>query len=114
MSFSVHAGYRVHAGIGSFPVLSLFRFAWPAFVPVQTMPDWLQGFAVNQPVSKIVDAARSLMSGHVPGTSAATATWEAIARTAGPRAAFAPLTVWNDENRVARALPGAGGHGPLQ
>jgi ABC-2 type transport system permease protein len=38
-------------------------FASSAFVPVVTMPEWRQGFARNQPVSVIIDAARALMIG---------------------------------------------------
>jgi len=32
-------------------------------VPVSSMPGWLQAFATYQPVSVVVDAARSLMLG---------------------------------------------------
>ncbi len=38
-------------------------FASSAFVPVATMPGWLQAFARNQPVSVTIDAARALMLG---------------------------------------------------
>ena len=34
-----------------------------AFVPVFTMPGWLQAFARNQPVTAVVDASRALMVG---------------------------------------------------
>jgi ABC-2 type transport system permease protein len=43
-------------------------FVSNAFVPVDSMPGWLQGFASNQPVSVIINAVRSLMLG---GTDAA-------------------------------------------
>jgi ABC-2 type transport system permease protein len=43
-------------------------FVSNAFVPVDSMPGWLQGFAANQPVSVIINAVRSLMLG---GTDAA-------------------------------------------
>ncbi len=46
-----------------FPVLFPFTFASSAFVPVQTMPGWLQAFAENQPVTAIVNATRALMVG---------------------------------------------------
>jgi ABC-2 type transport system permease protein len=39
-----------------------------AFVPVDSMPGWLQPFAANQPVTVIINAVRSLMLG---GTDAA-------------------------------------------
>ena len=35
-------------------------FASSAFVPVATMPSWLQGFATYQPVSVVITAVRSL------------------------------------------------------
>ncbi len=38
-------------------------FASAIFVPVETMPGWLQGFAKNQPVTKIVEAIRSFTAG---------------------------------------------------
>jgi ABC-2 type transport system permease protein len=43
-------------------------FVSNAFVAVDSMPGWLQGFASNQPVSVIINAVRSLMLG---GTDAA-------------------------------------------
>jgi len=47
----------------SFPILAPLVFASSAFVPVATMPSWLQGWAENQPVSIVVDAARVLTIG---------------------------------------------------
>jgi ABC-2 type transport system permease protein len=43
-------------------------FVSNAFVPIYSMPGWLQDFAANQPVSVIINAVRSLMLG---GTDAA-------------------------------------------
>jgi ABC-2 type transport system permease protein/oleandomycin transport system permease protein len=36
-------------------------FASSAFVPVATMPGWLQVFAANQPVTIVANTVRSLM-----------------------------------------------------
>jgi ABC-2 type transport system permease protein/oleandomycin transport system permease protein len=47
----------------SFPLLAPLVFASSAFVPVQTMPDWLQWFASHQPVSVVVNATRDLTLG---------------------------------------------------
>jgi ABC-2 type transport system permease protein len=47
----------------SFPIMAVLVFASGSFVPVSTMPGWLQGFARNQPVSAVVDALRSLVLG---------------------------------------------------
>ena len=48
------------AQVMSFPLLFPLTFASSAFVPVQSMPGWLQGFANNQPFSILVDAMRAL------------------------------------------------------
>ena len=51
------------AQAASFPTLFPLVFASSAFVPVETMPGWLQPFAANQPVTVTVDAVRALMLG---------------------------------------------------
>jgi ABC-2 type transport system permease protein/oleandomycin transport system permease protein len=48
----------------AFPILMPLTFASTAFVPLRSMPGWLQAFAAHQPVSVVVDGARSLMVGH--------------------------------------------------
>jgi ABC-2 type transport system permease protein len=45
-----------------------FAFVSSAYVPIDSMPGWMQAFASNQPVTVIVNAVRSLMLG---GTEAA-------------------------------------------
>ncbi len=47
----------------AFPIMFPLTFASSAFVPVNTMPGWLQGFAAHQPVTVVINAARSLMLG---------------------------------------------------
>jgi ABC-2 type transport system permease protein/oleandomycin transport system permease protein len=47
----------------SFPIIAPLVFASSAFVPVSTMPSWLQGWATYQPVSVTVSAARALCLG---------------------------------------------------
>jgi ABC transporter DrrB family efflux protein len=47
----------------TFPIIFPLTFASSAFVPVETMPEWLQGFATHQPVSVVINAARSLILG---------------------------------------------------
>ncbi len=47
----------------SFPVLAPLIFASSAFVPVTSMPGWLQTFARNQPVSAVTTAVRELTLG---------------------------------------------------
>ena len=51
------------AQAASFPILAPLVFASSAFVPVSSMPTWLQGFANHQPVSVTVNAVRGLLVG---------------------------------------------------
>jgi len=48
-----------------FPLIFPLLFASSAFVPIRYMPGWLQAFAYHQPVTQVVNAARSLMVGGV-------------------------------------------------
>jgi ABC-2 type transport system permease protein len=50
-----------------------------AFVPIHTMPSWLQGFAHNQPVTPVIDTVRDLLTNHSVGTSAAQAVGWSVA-----------------------------------
>jgi ABC-2 type transport system permease protein len=50
-----------------FMVVLPLSFLSSAFVPVSTLPAWIQPFAANQPVSQLVDALRALMLGLPPG-----------------------------------------------
>jgi ABC transporter DrrB family efflux protein len=77
------------AQAASFPVLAPLVFASSAFVPVSTMPGWLQGFARNQPVSVVVDAVRALTLGG-PTSSAVL---KALAWIVAIIAVCAPLAV---------------------
>ena len=54
------------AQIAGFIPLFPFIFASAAFVPVSSMPGWLQGFASNQPVSVVIQAVRGLTHGGEP------------------------------------------------
>jgi ABC transporter DrrB family efflux protein len=45
------------------PAFFLFLFVSNAFIPVATLPRWLQGFAANQPVSVFDGALRALTQG---------------------------------------------------
>jgi ABC-2 type transport system permease protein/oleandomycin transport system permease protein len=51
------------AQAAAFPVMAPLVFASNAFVPVATMPDWLQPFAEHQPLSVVVTAVRDLTIG---------------------------------------------------
>lgn len=47
-----------------------FTFVSSAFVPAQSMPGWLRGFANNQPVTQAIDATRTLLLGQPVGNHA--------------------------------------------
>ena len=63
-------------------------FASSAFVPVQTMPEWLQAFANVQPISVTVDAVRALTLGRPLDP-----VWPTLAWVVGILAVFVPLSV---------------------
>ncbi len=46
-----------------FPIVAVLVFASAAFVPVSTMPGWLQAFASHQPVTAVINAVRVLTIG---------------------------------------------------
>ncbi|WP_031165299.1 ABC transporter permease [Streptosporangium roseum] len=50
-----------------------------AFVPVETMPGWLHGFALNQPLTPVIEALRGLLLDQPVGA----APWQALAWCAG-------------------------------
>jgi len=51
------------AQAAAFPIIAPLVFASSAFVPVETMPGWLQAFANHQPVSVTASAVRALVLG---------------------------------------------------
>ena len=59
-----------------------------AFVPLHTMPGWLQGFAHNQPVTPVVETLRGLLLGTPLGASP----WHALAWCGGILAASAAVS----------------------
>ncbi len=77
------------AQAAAFPVLAPLVFASSAFVPVSSMPGWLQAFAKHQPVSATASAVRALTI----GGATASDVWQAIAWCAGILVVFAPIAV---------------------
>jgi ABC-2 type transport system permease protein len=73
----------------SFLVLFPLTFLSNSFVPVTTLPGWLQGFVSVNPMSHVVTAVRELTTG---GTGGADIGW-ALAGAAVVIAVFAPLAV---------------------
>jgi ABC-2 type transport system permease protein/oleandomycin transport system permease protein len=84
------------AQAAAFPVMAPLVFASSAFVPVASMPGWLQPFADHQPVSVTASAARAL----ILGTPATSDVLQTLGWVAGILLLFVPLAVW----RYRRAL----------
>jgi ABC-2 type transport system permease protein/oleandomycin transport system permease protein len=80
------------AQVMSFPLLIPLTFASGAFVPIQTMPGWLQAFATWQPVGVVIAGARSLMVGGYYQDTAKV--WYALAWIGGMLLVLGPLAVW--------------------
>jgi ABC transporter DrrB family efflux protein len=71
-------------------------FTSSVFVPTPTMPDWLQPFAANQPVTVATNALRGLILGQgalPPGRTVAGQVALALLWAAAITAVFAPLAV---------------------
>src|SRR5262249_17320982 len=77
------------AQTAGFVVIFPLVFASSVFVPVATLPDWLQAIAKISPVTVTADAARSLALFGTTASLGAAAAW-----SAGLRAVFIPLAVW--------------------
>jgi ABC-2 type transport system permease protein/oleandomycin transport system permease protein len=77
------------AQAAAFPVLAPLVFASSAFVPINSMPDWLQVWANHQPVSVTVNAVRDL----VLGLPAASDVSQSVAWLVGILVVFMPLSV---------------------
>jgi ABC-2 type transport system permease protein len=60
-------------------LVAFLPYASSAFVPVATMPGWIQGFARNQPVTPLAQSLRGLLL----GTPVGTAPWVALAWCGG-------------------------------
>jgi ABC transporter DrrB family efflux protein len=77
--------------VQAFGLIWLFplTFVSSAFVPIQSMPGWLQAFANNQPVTYVINTMRSLALG---GPTAADL-WKSLAWLAGIFIVFVPLAV---------------------
>ena len=81
-----------------FMIIFPLTFVSSAFVPVGSMPGWLQAFAENNPFTHMVDAARALFL----GTPAGDAIWLASLWSLGIVAVFGALAVWRYRHAVGR------------
>jgi len=77
--------------VQAFGLIWLFplTFVSSAFVPISTMPGWLQAFANNQPVTYVVNTMRAMAL----GGPIADDLWKSIAWLAGIFIVFVPLAV---------------------
>jgi ABC-2 type transport system permease protein/oleandomycin transport system permease protein len=67
-------------------------FISSAFVPIASMPGWLQVFANNQPVTLVINAMRAMALGG-PDFPLNPALWESVLWLAGVLIVFTPLAV---------------------
>jgi ABC-2 type transport system permease protein/oleandomycin transport system permease protein len=77
--------------VQAFGLIWLFpiTFLSSAFVPISTMPGWLQAFANNQPVTYVIDTMRALAIGGPVEASL----WKSVVWLAGIFLVFVPLAV---------------------
>ncbi len=69
-------------------------FASSIFVPVESMPTWLQTFAAWSPVTITVNAVRSLLLNNVAEIDKARYAWESIGWIAAILIVFMPLAIY--------------------
>jgi ABC-2 type transport system permease protein/oleandomycin transport system permease protein len=81
-----------------FTILFPLTFISSAFVPVETMPDWLQPIAEHNPFTAMVNAARALFV----GTPAGNDVWAAVVWSLVIIAVFSVLSVWRYRRAVGR------------
>jgi ABC-2 type transport system permease protein len=81
-----------------FTILFPLTFVSSAFVPVASMPSWLQPIAEHNPFTYMVNAARALFLGIPAGNDV----WLALSWTIGIIVVFAPLSAWRYRRVVAR------------
>ena len=91
VSAFVGLAIRDEESVQAFGLIWIFplTFVSSAFVPVATMPSWLQGFANNQPVTLVINAMRAMALGGPVNP----ALWESLVWLAGVLIVFTPLAV---------------------
>jgi ABC transporter DrrB family efflux protein len=91
VSMCIGLTLRQEEAVQAFGMIWLFplTFVSSAFVPVQTMPGWLEAFAVNQPITHVINALRSLALGTPMGDNL----WLSLVWLTGIVVVFLPLSV---------------------
>lgn len=82
----------------SFVILFPLTFVSSAFVPVDSMPSWLQPVAEHNPLTTMVNAVRGLFLGTPSGNDP----WIATAWAVGIVLVFATLAIWRYRRVVTR------------
>ena len=92
-TISAYVGLAIkdEESVGSFGLVWLFplTFVSSAFVPISSMPGWLQAFAKNQPVTIVISEMRSMALGGPLALHA----WQSVAWLAGIAVVFVYLAV---------------------
>jgi ABC-2 type transport system permease protein/oleandomycin transport system permease protein len=81
-----------------FTILFPLTFVSSAFVPVESMPPWLEVIAENNPFTKMVNAIRALFV----DTPAGNDVWLAVLWSLAIVAVFAPLSAWRYRSAIRR------------
>jgi ABC-type multidrug transport system permease subunit len=81
-----------------FTLIFPLTFVSSAFVPVDSMPSWLQPFAEHNPITSMVDATRALFL----GTPAGNDIWLSVLWSLGIIVVFGALSVWRYRRAVTR------------
>ena len=81
-----------------FTILFPLTFVSSAFVPVESMPSWLQVVAEHNPFTKMVNAIRALFV----DTPAGNDIWLAVLWSLAIVAVFAPLAAWRYRSAIRR------------
>src|SRR5438105_1867665 len=91
VSAFVGLAIRDEESVQAFGLIWIFplTFVSSAFVPIATMPGWLQAFANNQPVTLVINAMRAMALGGPVNP----ALWESLVWLAGVLIVFTPLAV---------------------
>jgi oleandomycin transport system permease protein len=88
---------------GAFMLILPITFASSVFVPAESMPGVLRAFAEGNPITRVANAARTLMLGVQPGESPHVLRDNlipAILWMIGIVAMFAPLAIWRYRKRA--------------
>jgi ABC-2 type transport system permease protein len=79
--------------------VTFLPYASSGFVPVHTMPSWIQGFALHQPITPITETLRGLLLGTGVGSNP----WQALAWCGAVTAISVAVSSVLFQRRIARS-----------